>query len=103
MGTEVDFTPGPWKADTLADSYEQRRVRAANHEQVAWVCNGSAKPGRTTANALLIAAAPALYEALSALTNDITSYNRDALGEAADATNECVIVAHRALAAAEGR
>lgn len=62
---EAGFTKGPWDASRAADSYEQRQVYGSDHEHVANVINGSAIPGRTTANARLIAAAPDLYEALA--------------------------------------
>lgn len=58
------FTPGPWEAALVADSYEQRSVYGPNNEHITYVVNGSAIPGRTTANARLIAAAPDLLEAL---------------------------------------
>jgi hypothetical protein len=67
MAGEIEgakFTTPPWEASLTADSNEQRQVYGPNHEHVAYVINGSAIPGRTTANAHLIAAAPDLYEAL---------------------------------------
>jgi len=73
------WTPGPWEASLAADSHEQRSVYGPNHEHVTYVVNGSAIPGRTTANASLIASAPELYEALDRWLA-LADYSISALG-----------------------
>jgi hypothetical protein len=74
-------TPGPWEAALAADSYEQRGVYGPNNEHVGWAVNGSAIPGRTTANARLIAAAPDLLVSLQHAVEIIEKYVPvDALG-----------------------
>jgi hypothetical protein len=60
----ANATAGEWETSLTADSYEQRAIYGPNHEQIAKVINGSAMPGRTTANAAAIVAAMNSLESL---------------------------------------
>ena len=68
------FTPGPWSYDQ--ESMEISTPLRAGMSEIAIVETGWAEPfeSEQQANAALIAAAPALYEALKDLLADIENY-----------------------------
>lgn len=75
MSTETKFTPGPWKAYRYS-SFEfcatpEQIAEHPNYWEVASQDNGlSVSAHMGEANAYLIAAAPALYEALEKIVAD---------------------------------
>ena len=72
MEERNEFTPGPWKAFDVSEMHDEPRFMVGPREfcSIAEVRAGSTEAeetGDVAANARLIAAAPALYEALREL------------------------------------
>jgi hypothetical protein len=61
-------TPGPWEASITANSIGQRHIYDENNHPIAQTVHKDVEhPERISANALLIAAAPELLDALQNL------------------------------------
>lgn len=74
MEERNEFTPGPWKAFDVSEMHDEPRFMVGPREfcSIAEVRAGSTEAeetGDVAANARLIAAAPALYEALHDLVH----------------------------------
>ena len=89
MQGRAQFTPGPWVVNTFIVNGQQRLE----------VLDATGANACVQANAHLIAAAPAMYEALSKLVK----YLREEVADEALDTWEPVFKAAMALAQAEGR
>lgn len=81
---ETRFTPGPWSAVNDGTATEpMMSVKAARiagrppRHEVALVATGDSPQEMETANAHLIAAAPTLYEALSAIIDACDRAGKD--------------------------
>lgn len=71
--TGEKHTPGPWHVDPTAPEAYYQDVNVLRHSGLAVAValhNGDIAPAEVEANARLIAAAPALLEALQALYDD---------------------------------
>lgn len=76
----VAHTPGPWTDSPLSDS--GITIRSNDHRDVAWVL--SQLPTETTANARLIAAAPALLDAVRLTFRVLQNMTTEEFGRGAD-------------------
>jgi hypothetical protein len=108
-GSHAQHTPGPWYATTLThDGETYSHVQSASINEDNYVARVDVMDEQGEANAALISAAPAMYEALKAVESEITRLERiskqafsidevhPAVGRVADATRA-------AIAAAEGK
>jgi hypothetical protein len=92
-GIPCAFTPGPWETRPSDISRGNWAIfPAAKFPVLGFACN---YPGRTEANARLIAAAPDMFEALDAMVSTQDSGSFEEIGRATDA-------ARAALAKARG-
>jgi len=105
-------TPGPWVVDEVYEDDEQRCIGIVKEGQgyIAGIhILASADTDNTEftaedeANATLIAAAPAMYEALSSILKDIEKVEPRTLSGYANLCAMFRTVAKAALAQAEGR
>ena len=88
-------TPGPWHRN-IKPASKYTTVWAGRNTHVAYVHTGTLPEEQIEANAHLIAAAPAMYEAIKAL---IVEWNRHGCCDSRDV----VYRAEQALAQAEGK
>lgn len=96
----TQFTPGPWSINEVRNEPEKLSIVDADMCFVAdiWQTYMDGK-SRQQDNATLIAAAPAMYEALS----ELVKYLREEVADEALDTWEPVFKAAMVLAQAEGR
>jgi hypothetical protein len=94
---KATYTPGPWRISPRTQFRFPTIVSGTGNGQCVATCGGpSGHYANAEANAHLIAAAPALYEALKAL-----------IDECMTCPDDCRLMSHRAataaIAQAEGR
>ena len=89
MNNKAQFTPGPWVVNTFI----------VNGQHKLEVLDATGANACVQANATLIAAAPAMYEALS----ELVKYLREEVADEALDTWEPVFKAAMVLAQAEGQ
>lgn len=80
---KVQHTPGPWACDGISEYTGEMLVYAENGDRVARVCcygPQSENPGAQISNALLIAAAPELLDALK-VARQFISIDRTSLAD----------------------
>jgi len=101
----TQHTPGPWTAHNFGDdSWEILTATTI----VAEVQDNLSSPGNSEANAALIAAAPAMLEALKAVESEITRLERISkqafsIDEVHPAVDRVAIATRAAIRAAEGK
>lgn len=96
--TNTKHTPGPWSAHY---NNEGLTVFSPDNVPVAYVDYDECEERPVEANAHLIAAAPAMYEALQAMLNGILFTRGASMSE--DRWQTLTTIARTALAQAEGR
>lgn len=97
MNNKAQFTPGPWVV--TEHSAGMICVAGPNNKDLCAVGYNRTEGRNDVANATLIAAAPAMYEALS----ELVKYLREEVADEALDTWAPVFKAAMALAQAEGR
>jgi hypothetical protein len=97
MNNKAQFTPGPWVVE--CDKFIATPDAIVITELNDGLRGECPKSGHFNANAALIAAAPAMYEALS----ELVKYLREEVADEALDTWAPVFKAAMALAQAEGR
>ena len=98
----AQFTPGPWIVKSTDEDINTKTIIDSSEFWIARVLNfnhASDDIRESQANAALIAAAPAMYEALS----ELVKYLREEVADEALDTWAPVFKAAMALAQAEGR
>ena len=102
MAQPAKHTPGPWQISAIQNEPEKMSIIDADMCFVAEVwqtyINGES---RQQAHAALIAAAPAMYEALQAMLNGILYTRGASMPE--DRWRTLTTIARQAIAQAEGR
>ena len=99
---QAQFTPGPWVVKSTDEDINTKTIIDSNEFWIAKVLNFNRVSDdirESQANAHLIAAAPAMYEALS----ELVKYLREEVADEALDTWAPVFKAAMALAQAEGR
>ena len=91
MNKSAQFTPGPWVVNTFI----------VNGQHKLEVLDATGANACVQANATLIAAAPAMYEALQAMLNGILYTRGASMPE--DRWRTLTTIARQAIAQAEGR
>ncbi len=99
MNNKAQFTPGPWE-------HKGNRVYRKDSYEVAWIA-GQGPHSEWQANATLIAAAPAMYEALKGCLRVTEAWKSQAEMDGDTVEIEAAVMEIRrikvALAQAEGR
>ena len=100
MTQPAKHTPGPWVTDNYFD-ITSLRGDVIVRPPLSALEKARMHPGERQANAHLIAAAPAMYEALQAMLNGILFTRGASMSE--DRWQTLTTIARTALAQAEGR
>ena len=105
MNNKAQFTPGPWAADgygilyaapSEADEFEVIEINAPYNSQDRYlIAQVHAGFTQSQANANLIAAAPAMYEALAKLRLEAIHYRNTGVG--VQFLNEAIAQAEQAI------
>ena len=99
----AQFTPGPWVVDEDYEDEEQQAIAIVKEERgyiagihiLASCNNGEGFTAEDRANANLIAAAPAMYEALAKLRLEAIHYRNTGVGK--QFLNEAIAQAEQAI------